>query len=61
MLADQLLGVAQRQGSPTSLWLAHYSQLQARCLSGDPIGAEENFGSMCSLFEMAGFQAVSRG
>jgi class 3 adenylate cyclase/tetratricopeptide (TPR) repeat protein len=58
VLADQLLGVAQRQGSPTSLWLAHYSQLQARCLSGDPIGAEENFGSMCSLFEMAGFQQV---
>jgi hypothetical protein len=37
----------ERQGTPTSLWLAHYSQLQARCLSGDPIGAEENFGSMC--------------
>ena len=58
VVADQLLDLAQREGSPTSLWLAHYAQLQARILSGDPVGAEEHFARMSGFFEAAGFRQV---
>ena len=58
VLADQLFDFAQREGSPTSLWLAHYAQYFARILSGDPVGAEEHFARMSGFFEAAGFRQV---
>jgi hypothetical protein len=58
VIADQLLDLAQREGSPTSLWLAHFAQLLARTLSGDPVGAEEHFARMSGFSEAAGFRQV---
>ena len=58
MAADQLLDLAQREGSPTSLWLAHYAQFIPRILSGDPVGAEEHFARMSGFFGAAGFRQV---
>jgi len=58
VLADQLLDLAQREGSPTSLWLAHFAQLQARALSRDPVGAEAHFARMNDVLEVAGFRQV---
>ena len=60
MVADQLLDLAQREGSPTSLWLAHYAQMQASSLRGAPLRAEEHFAHMCSLSETAGFRQIPR-
>jgi hypothetical protein len=42
-LADQLLNLAEREGSATSLALAHHAQLQMRFYRGDLLGAEEHF------------------
>jgi hypothetical protein len=42
-LADQLLDIAQLEGSPASLGLANQTQLQARFFRGDFIGSEEHF------------------
>jgi tetratricopeptide (TPR) repeat protein len=58
VLADQLLDLAQREGSPTSLWLAHHTQLLPRFLSGDPVGAEEHFARMSGFSGAAGFRQV---
>jgi tetratricopeptide (TPR) repeat protein len=42
-LADQILDLAQREGSPTSLALAHNAEQSVHCLRGDLIGAEKHF------------------
>jgi class 3 adenylate cyclase/tetratricopeptide (TPR) repeat protein len=48
-LADQILDLAQREGSPTSLGFAHNAQLTVRFYLGDLVGAEEHFArwSLC--------------
>jgi class 3 adenylate cyclase/tetratricopeptide (TPR) repeat protein len=52
-LADQILDLAQREGSPTSLVFAHQAQTQARFYGGDPVRAEEHFTIFRSLLEAA--------
>jgi class 3 adenylate cyclase len=54
-LADRLLELAQREGSPISLALAHDAQLQTRFFRGDLAGAEEHFIQIGSLLDAPGF------
>ena len=54
-LADRLLELAQREGSPMSLALAHDAQLQIRFFRGDLAGVEEHFIQMNSLLEAPEF------
>jgi len=42
-LADRALDLAQGEGSPTSLAIAHRLQLETRFYRGDPVGAEQHF------------------
>jgi tetratricopeptide (TPR) repeat protein len=42
-LADRALDLAQDEGSPTSLAIAHRLQLESRFYCGDPVGAEQHF------------------
>jgi hypothetical protein len=42
-LADRLLDLAEREGSPTSRAIAHTAQLMVRLFSGDLVGVEEHF------------------
>jgi class 3 adenylate cyclase/tetratricopeptide (TPR) repeat protein len=55
-LADQLLDLSQREGSQTSLGLAHYAQLVARFYRGDLVGAEDHFERMSRFFQASGFK-----
>jgi class 3 adenylate cyclase len=41
--ADQMLDLAQREGSATSLSMAHLAQQDLRYICGDIVGAEEHF------------------
>ena len=52
-LADQLLGLAEREGSPLSLGLAHVAQVLSRCWCGDLTGAEKYFIDGTPFFESA--------
>jgi class 3 adenylate cyclase/tetratricopeptide (TPR) repeat protein len=52
-LADQILDLAQREGSPTSLAFAHAAQMQARFYGGDLVSAEEHFARLSSCLEAA--------
>ena len=54
-LADQLLEVAQREGSPASLGLGHLTQLAIRLYRGDCLGAEEHFERGRTFFDAPGF------
>jgi class 3 adenylate cyclase/tetratricopeptide (TPR) repeat protein len=54
-LADQILEVAQREGSPISLALAHQRSLQAHSFRGDFVGAEEHFARGRVFCEAPGF------
>jgi class 3 adenylate cyclase/tetratricopeptide (TPR) repeat protein len=54
-LADQLLEIAQREGSPASLALAHTQQLQSRFFREDCLGAEEHFERGSAFFDAPGF------
>jgi class 3 adenylate cyclase/tetratricopeptide (TPR) repeat protein len=61
-LADQILDLAQREGSPTSLVFAHQAQTQARFYGGDPVRAEEHFTIFRSLLEGAsGYRQLPGG
>ena len=59
-LADQLLEIAQREGSPASLGLGHLMQLAIRLYRGDYPGAEEHFERGRTFFDAPGF-LQSRG
>jgi class 3 adenylate cyclase/tetratricopeptide (TPR) repeat protein len=50
-LADQILELGQREGSPVSVVFGHTSQLQVRFYRGDFAGVEEHFASLSGLFE----------
>jgi tetratricopeptide (TPR) repeat protein len=54
-LADRLLELAQREGTPMSLALAHDAQMQIRFFRGDLAGAEEHFIKIASLLDAPGF------
>jgi tetratricopeptide (TPR) repeat protein len=56
--ADQALDIAQRDGSPASLALAHMAQIGSRYLRADLVGAEEYFVRDVDLFAAAGFRRV---
>jgi tetratricopeptide (TPR) repeat protein len=56
--ADQALDIAQRDGSPASLALAHMAQIGSRYLRADLVGAEEYFVRGVELFAAAGFRRV---
>ncbi len=55
VLADELLEVAQREGSPASLVLGHNMQFQARFYRGDCLGAAEHFERGREFFDAPGF------
>jgi hypothetical protein len=57
-LADQALEIAQREGSPISLGLAHQISLQARLYLGDFTGAEEHFARGRAFLEAPGFPQI---
>ena len=54
-LADRLLELAQREGSPTSLAFAHDAEVQTCMFRGDLAGAEEHFIQISSLLDDPGF------
>ena len=57
-LADQILDLAQREGSPTSLAFAYQAQLQTRFYRGDLLGTEERFARLSSCLEAADFRQL---
>ncbi len=52
-LADQILDLAKRDGSHTSLGLAHTSQVMVRFFRGDLVGVEEHFARLSNFVEAA--------
>jgi class 3 adenylate cyclase/tetratricopeptide (TPR) repeat protein len=54
-LTDQLLGVAQREGSAASLGAGHLRQLVIRFCQGDFTGVEEHFERGLPFFDAPGF------
>src|SRR5262249_10817065 len=54
-LADQMLVLAERDGSATSLALAYHSQLHAHFYRGDLVRAEEYFARWSGIRETADF------
>jgi class 3 adenylate cyclase/tetratricopeptide (TPR) repeat protein len=56
--ADQALDLAQRDGSPASMALAHMAQIGSRNLRADLVGAEEYFVRGIEHFTAAGFRRV---
>jgi class 3 adenylate cyclase/tetratricopeptide (TPR) repeat protein len=56
--ADQALDLAQRDGSPASMALAHMAQIGSRNLRADLVGAEEYFVRGIALFAAPGFRRV---
>jgi class 3 adenylate cyclase/tetratricopeptide (TPR) repeat protein len=58
-LADQILDLAQREGSPSCLAFAHQARLQARFYGGELLAAEEHFARFSSCVEAAsGFRQL---
>ena len=55
-LADQILDLAQREGSPTSLALAHHAELSVRFYRGDLGGVEGHFARWSHSREAAGYR-----
>jgi class 3 adenylate cyclase/tetratricopeptide (TPR) repeat protein len=55
-LADQLLDLAQREGSQTTLACAHQAQLISRFYRGDLAGAEEHFARWSRFSEAPGYR-----
>jgi len=52
-LADQMLELAEREGSPTSLAFAHGAQVRVRQYRGDLTGAERHFASWSCFIDKA--------
>jgi tetratricopeptide (TPR) repeat protein len=57
-LADQLMDLARREGSKTSLGFAHYMQLSVRYYRGDLVGVEEHFACLNSFIEAPGMEQI---
>jgi class 3 adenylate cyclase/tetratricopeptide (TPR) repeat protein len=58
MLDDRLLELAIREGSPTSLAHAHYSQILSRIARGDLAGAEKHFAAWLKFSNDPGMQPI---
>ena len=58
LLADRILDLAQREGSPTSFAFACRAQIDVSFYRGDLVGAEENFSRLSGFLEAAGFRQV---
>ena len=58
LLADRILDLAQREGSPASLGFACSAQVQVRFLRGNLAGAEEHFARGSGILNAAGFRQV---
>jgi class 3 adenylate cyclase/tetratricopeptide (TPR) repeat protein len=58
LLADRILDLARREGSPASFGFACNAQVQASFLSGDLAGAEEHFGRLSGFLDADGFRQV---
>jgi tetratricopeptide (TPR) repeat protein len=58
-LADQILDLAEREGSPASLAAAHHGKLQAHYFRGDLPGAEARFALWQNFREAATFEGNS--
>ena len=54
-LADRILYLAQRDGSPASLAFAYHAEQSVHYLRGDPVGAEENFTHLEGFLETADY------
>jgi tetratricopeptide (TPR) repeat protein len=57
-LADQLLDLADREGSATRLARAHLTQLEVRYWRGDLAGVEEHFTAGLAFFDDPGFRQL---
>jgi tetratricopeptide (TPR) repeat protein len=55
-LADQLLDLAQREGSSENLGFAHMAQLESRYYYGDLAGTEEHLARLNCFLEAPGFR-----
>jgi class 3 adenylate cyclase len=55
-LADRILYLAQRDGSPASLAFAHHAEQSAHFLRGDLVGAEEHFAHLEGILEAPDFR-----
>ncbi len=60
-LADQLLDLAQQEGGPATLGLAHHAQVTVRYLRGDLTGAEDYFTRGIPFFAAPAFRQASPG
>jgi tetratricopeptide (TPR) repeat protein len=58
LLADRILDLARREGSPASFGFACNAQVQASFLSGDLAGAEEHFARLGGFLDADGFRQV---
>ena len=57
-LADQILDLARREGSDTSLRLAHWGQFMARYSRGDLLGADQHFTRWRDICEASGYDQL---
>jgi class 3 adenylate cyclase/tetratricopeptide (TPR) repeat protein len=55
-LADRMLDIAQREGSPASLGVAYHAQFWTRYYRGDLVAAEQYFLRGSALFDARGFR-----
>ena len=58
LLADRILHLAQREGSPTSLGFACRAQMDMSFYRGDLVGVEEHFARWGGCLDAAGFRQV---
>ena len=58
LLADRILDLAQREGSPASFGFVCYAQVAVRHFRGDLVGAEEQFARWGGFLDTDGFRQV---
>jgi tetratricopeptide (TPR) repeat protein len=58
LLADQILDLAQREGSPASFGFAYRTLMEVSFSRGDLVGAEEHFVRGRGFFDAAGYKQV---
>ena len=58
LLADRLLDLAQREGSPASFASAYHAEQSTHLFHGDLIGAEEHFARLSGFLDAAGYRQV---
>jgi class 3 adenylate cyclase len=58
LLADRILDLAKREGSPASFGFAYHAQVVVSFFGGDPAGAEEHFARWSGFVDTPGFRQV---